>query len=60
MPGDAVIPDDLEQLRRRFEEFRATPIARCVAGCCLEAVQGHSHGLSRRIPVTGQPAISIK
>lgn len=24
MPSDAVTPDDLEQLRRRFEEFRAT------------------------------------
>jgi hypothetical protein len=24
MPSEAVIPDDLEQLRRRFEEFRAT------------------------------------
>lgn len=24
MPSEAVIPDDLEQLQRRFEEFRAT------------------------------------
>lgn len=24
MPSEAAIPDDLEQLRRRFEEFRAT------------------------------------
>lgn len=24
MPSEAVVPDDLEQLRRRFEEFRAT------------------------------------
>jgi hypothetical protein len=24
MPSEAVIPDDLEQLRHRFEEFRAT------------------------------------
>ncbi|MFZ0591684.1 MAG: hypothetical protein WAM39_14555 [Bryobacteraceae bacterium] len=62
MPNEAAIPEDLEQLRRRFEEFRATRSGRSRFPDSLWAAAAEMakrYGVNRTTETAGMDAVEL-